>query len=96
MEHTKFENEYLSFINDDLDKKFSNKLPKGKSMFIIFYTNNIPVSTIKEDFMKYLEDLLINKKEFPINSKIKGVSFKIKYEEQKLINQQIFGTIANI
>ena len=21
MEHTKFENEYLSFINDDLDKK---------------------------------------------------------------------------
>ena len=93
MGYEKLSKEYNSFVNIELDKLFNNILPEGKNLCIFFYTDNIPISIIKQEFTIYLRNLLNQQQEFTIKDKIKEVSFKISLYEKTGNNQGIWGGI---
>lgn len=95
MEFKELREEYNSFVNEELNKLFRDSLPSDKNLCIFFYTNNMPISTIKQEFNEYLKKLLEKKQVFTIKDKIKEISFKISlYEKKEEINQGIWGGLV--
>jgi hypothetical protein len=66
---------------------------KFKNLCIFFYTDNIPISIIKQEFTIYLRNLLNQQQVFTIKDKIKEVSFKISLYEKTGNKQGIWGGI---